>query len=167
MDAILSKGFVKQLKRRIEGWNFEAGILDDKEYKLPRPDNEDGSKPLGEYAGGDIRKASRVNSGLKISEVFRNLMIQSDIDLLQEPFEDNKSDIMKFTTQFLRFATGGKVSVKRVENLLQAVIRNPILRNDYGYRNTGETARAKGFFRPFFDTAQTFKAIKVKAKKVG
>lgn len=57
------------------------------------------------------------------------------------------------------------LSIKRVENLLQAVVRNPILKLEYG-DNTAITADMKGFDRHLFGTGQTFKAIKAKANRV-
>jgi hypothetical protein len=59
----------------------------------------------------------------------------------------------------------GRSEMKRVQNLLQAVIRNPILRGDYG-RNAMSTARNKGFNRLFIDTGQFFRAIKAKVTRV-
>lgn len=58
------------------------------------------------------------------------------------------------------------MSKKRLENLLQAIVRNPILRLEYG-KNTATAADNKGFDRHLFDTGQMFKAITARAKRVG
>lgn len=93
-------------------------------------------------------------------------MKRLNINLLQAPFKDaNNADIVKFMQAFLKSAVAGR-SMKRVENLLQAVVRNPILRLDYG-RNKSSTADAKGFDRHLFDTGQMFQAIKVKVNTRG
>jgi hypothetical protein len=54
------------------------------------------------------------------------------------------------------FGGGGR---QRVLNLLQAIVRNPILKHQYG-PNTSATADAKGFDRHLFDTGKMFKSIK-------
>jgi hypothetical protein len=51
-----------------------------------------------------------------------------------------------------------------MENLAQAIIRNPILRGDYG-SNSALTRKIKGFDRFMFDTGQLFQSIKAKVLK--
>lgn len=127
--------------------------------------------PLGKpqetksYAGGPVRKTSRVRSGKSISEIFIDMQKRLGINLLWKPFEDETTELNRFVKAFLMQATGGVRKLKRVENLLQAVVRNPILRLEYG-SNKASTADNKGFDRLNFDTGQTFKAIKAKAKRV-
>ncbi|WKV32907.1 putative neck protein [Bdellovibrio phage MAC3UK] len=162
----LSKGFAKRLASRIEQYDFEVGILTDGPHYDPVETNLFDSPELGQYAGGPVRKKTRVEGEKTIAEVFVANMERMNTDLLLEPFRSSKNaEITKFTTAFLRLATGGKITLKRVENLLQAVVRNPILRQDYG-GNTAPTADAKGFDRLLIDTAQMFKAIKARAKRV-
>ncbi len=54
---------------------------------------------------------------------------------------------------------------KRCENLLQAIVRNPILRGEYGKQGRS-TTRTKGFYSPMIDTAQLFKSIKASVKGI-
>jgi hypothetical protein len=70
---------------------------------------------------------------------------------------------MKFTKSFIDLVMG-RVPIKRVENLVQAIVRNPILRQDYG-TNEARTADAKGFDRHLIDTSQMFRALKARARK--
>lgn len=162
----LSKGFAQRLASRIEQYEFEVGILQDGPHFQPVETSLFDTPELGQYAGGPVRKKTREDSGKTISQVFVENMERMNTDLLAEPFRSSKNaEIMRFTQAFLRMATGGKITTKRVENLLQAVVRNPILRQDYG-GNTAATADAKGFDRLLIDTAQMFKSIRARAKRV-
>jgi hypothetical protein len=84
--------------------------------------------------------------------------------MLLAPFKQKSSDIIKFSRAYLNLIFANKPSIRNVENLLQAIVRNPILRGDYGH-NKKKTADAKGFDRHLFDTGQMFKAIKAKVTK--
>lgn len=151
MKIELSKTFAKKLSRRIEKYEFEVGILNDKTRYLPTDD-------IRQYAGGDVLKQSRQKSNITNADVLVGNMKRLNIDLLLRPFQETSSEIVRFTKEFLRMATGSKVSTKRIENLLQAVVRNPILRKEYG-DNTASTADLKGFNRHLFQTGQMFKSI--------
>lgn len=166
MKLTLGKSFGVKLQERIGRYEFEVGVLDDKPH-LPALESAFGLEPaLGSYAGGPIRKTNRMGeSTASIGEVFVQNQERLGIDMLKGPFQNDTSELNIFTTAFLKFAVGAKVSVKRVENLLQAVVRNPILREEYGTNNPA-TADMKGFDRHLFDTAQMFKAIKARAKRV-
>lgn len=164
MKLQLSKSFGKKLKSKIERYEFEVGVLDDKPHRDPVEHGLFDEPALGNYAGGPIRKATRTAGALSIGEVLVANMERLNINLLAKPFQDENSDIIKFTRAFLQ-NIAGKTSLKRVENLLQAIVRNPILKQEYGTNST-HTADAKGFDRHLIDTAQTFKAIKARAKRV-
>ncbi|AEG42316.1 hypothetical protein BdPhPhi1402_gp19 [Bdellovibrio phage phi1402] len=162
----LSKDFAKRLASRIEQYDFEVGILTDGPHYNPVETSLFDTPQLGQYAGGPVRKKTRIEGEQSVAQVFVANMERMNTNLLLEPFRSSKNqDIVRFTTAFLRLATGGKITIKRVENLLQAVVRNPILRQDYG-GNTAPTADAKGFDRLLIDTAQMFKAIRARAKRV-
>jgi hypothetical protein len=165
LKAQLSGSFLKSLTKTIEGYEFEVGVLQDKPHKLPVESPLFGPPNLREYAGGQIRPTSGIASELSIGDVLIENMKRLGINLLLEPFQNPDSELNRFTTAFLRFAAGKKGTLRRVENLLQAVVRNPILRQEYG-NNKGSTADNKGFDRHLFDTGQMFKAIKARAKRV-
>lgn len=165
MRLELGKSWVKKLKGRIEGYQFEVGILEDKPHRDPLMTGIFDQPQLGTYAGGPVRKATRQNGPNSIGEILVENMNRLNINLLLRPFEEKSSDILKFTKAFLKMATSKGMSIKRVENLLQAVVRNPILKQEYG-RNKRLTADGKGFNRHLFDTGQMFKAIKARAKRV-
>ena len=139
---------------------MEVGILDDKPHKDPLAETTT-------YAGGPVRKTGRQSSDQTTGDVLISNMERLGINLLSDPFQNEKStDILRFTQTFLKMAlSNGKVGQKRVENLLQAIVRNPILRQQYG-SNDLLTQIHKGFNRHLFDTGQMFKAIKARAKRV-
>jgi hypothetical protein len=103
---------------------------------------------------------------LTTGEILVENMKRLNINLLLRPFQEQNSQIMKFTRYFLQLVTKKPgISIKRVENLLQAIVRNPILQQEYG-GNSANTADDKGFDRHLFDTGQMFKAIKARVKRV-
>lgn len=166
MNLKMGNGWLKQLKRRVEQYEFEVGVLEDKDHKQPKHHGLLEQPQLGSYAGGPVRKATRESSGVMIGDVLVANQERLNTNLLLEPFQKKDTDLMKFTTYFLRFVCQVKgTSIRRVENLIQAVVRNPILNQEYG-QNTATTADNKGFSRHLFDTGQLFKAIKARAKRV-
>lgn len=153
----------KSLSRKVNGVEFEVGVLDDKPHMQPVTTPLFGAPNLKTYAGGPVRPTSRKPSGVTIGEVLVQNMERMNRNILLEPFRKKNSEILKFTNYFLRYIVGraGNSSVKRIENLLQAIVRNPILKQEYG-QNSAVTADMKGFDRLLFDTGQTFKAIRAR-----
>ncbi len=155
----LDRRFLNQARGYLEKYEFTVGVLEDRAHK----EAESKSKGLSSYAGGPTRKASNKNSGKTISEVSEDLRKNTGINIYTQPFFAKKNkDIVNFVREYF-FLCAGRTQKKRVENLLQAIIRNPILRGDYG-KNSAPTARIKGFNRFMIDTAQLFRAITAKVK---
>lgn len=171
MKLEFGKSFTRKLKGRIEQYEFEVGVLDDKPHRDPleasQYDPQAQLEILGTYAGGPIRKASRKAGEKSTGEILVENMERMNINLLARPFQETNSDIMRFTRAFMQMITTNPgMPKRRLENLLQAIVRNPILRQEYG-GNSSATADAKGFDRKLFDTGQMFKAIIARAKRVG
>jgi hypothetical protein len=80
----------------------------------------------------------------------------------------SNQDILKFSHAYVKeLLKGNGVSIvnnRRVKNLMQAIIRNPILRGDYRLHAKG-TKTKKGFERSLIDTGQFFRSIQVIIKK--
>lgn len=166
MKVELNKGFIKRMNARFEQYECEVGVLEDKDHREPIIAGLFEEAKLASYAGGPVRKASRKSSGLSVGDVLVDNMERLNINLLLEPFLKTNSEIMKFTRYFMGLAAGRKnISMKRIENLLQAIVRNPILNQEYG-ENTAAAADAKGFDRLLIDTGQMFKAIKARVTRV-
>lgn len=157
---MLDKRFKQRAQGRFGKYQFEVGVLQDGPHKVPRTGERGlgGKDVLSSYAGGPVRKKSNKVGPLSIAEVSAANREHLGFNYLIEPFERKTSDIIKFTKEFFRLAFG-RSEKRRAENLLQAVVRNPILRGDYG-SNAPLTKRIKGFDRKMIDTAQLFKAIK-------
>lgn len=160
LELKLDNRFLKKIKGTVEGYEFQVGVLQDKPHQVA----EDKKKGLTSYAGGPTRKKSRSRSGLTISQVSEKLRKHTGINLYTRPFKSTKNkDIVKFIAEFFNVVSG-RSQPRRLENLLQAVVRNPILRGDYG-RNSSVTRGIKGFDRLMIDTGQLFKSIIARAVK--
>ncbi len=147
--------FRKQAKGAIERYHFDVGVIQDSLHKNAVPKE----KGLKTYAGGPARRVGRKYGALTVRQVSEKLRKHLHINFYTAPFRSkNNGDLLKFLNSFFKLISG-KGSQKRLTNSLQAVVRNPILRGDYG-RNTSQTAKEKGFNRLMIDTAQLFKAIK-------
>lgn len=162
MKIELSKGLQKRIRGVFEKYEFEVGVLTDRPHFQAEQAELYKEPDLKTFAGGQARKISKVRSELTIGEIFVENMKRLNIDLLREPFKKKDAEINKLIREFFRFAFG-KSEAKRLENTLQAVVRNPILRQDYG-NNKASTADAKGFDRHLIDTAQMFRAITAKVR---
>jgi len=165
MNISFGNGWTKELKGRVEGFEFEVGILDDKPHRDPIETKLFESPQLGNYAGGPVRQASRQVGPETTAQIFINNQERMNIDLLGRPFREKNAEIIKFSNEFLKWVCKRGGSIRRVENLLQAIVRNPILNQEYG-GNKAATADSKGFDRLLFDTGQMFKAIIARAKRV-
>ncbi len=168
MQLKLDDRFKKTAKGMFEKYNFVVGILEDKAHKNPKRGVHGlkGQEIINIYAGGPVRQMSTTPGPLSVSEVSESFRKNTGINYLTEPFKKRDDKIIKFANEFLKLCFG-KSTRKRVENLLQAIVRNPILRGDYGH-NSRLTRKIKGFDRLGIDTGQLFKNIKasVRTKRV-
>lgn len=160
MQLILDKKFASKLKGRFGKYDFQVGVIEDKPYRRPLK-GEKGKKGvdvLTKYAGTTVRKASRRQSGLTVAQVSKKFREHLGFNYLSRPFSKKSSDLIKFCNEFLKMSFGHSEK-KRSENLLQAVVRNPMLKKELGY-NSPLTQKIKGFDHKGMDTAQLFKSIK-------
>lgn len=166
MRIVLDKRFKKNIAGRFGKYNFEVGVLDDGPYLKPKRGEPGlkGQEIINSYAGGPVRQKTRQASGKSISDISRANRERLGFNYLTKPFEKRSSDIIKFSNEFFKYAFG-KSQKRRLENLLQAIVRNPILRGDYG-QNSALTKKIKGFDRYMIDTAQLFKSIKARVIRV-
>ena len=163
----LDKRFQKKVKGMFGKYEFQVGVLEDAPHReAARGERgKKGKDVISSYAGGPIRKKSRKDSGLSIAQVSAENRKRLGYNYLTKPFERRSSDIIKFTDAFFKLVFG-RSEKKRAENLLQAIVRNPILRGEVGTQSM-LTSVIKGFNRPMIDTAQLFRAIRAKCKVVG
>lgn len=163
MNFKLDNRFKNRAKGLIEKYSFEVGVLEDGPHLEAKTGKRGlkGTDVISEYAGGPVRQKSRNSSGLTISDVSAENRKRLGKNYLTEPFKDRSSDIVKFSEAFFKMVFGMTGQENRIRNLLQAIVRNPILRGDYG-KNSALTKKIKGFDRSMIDTAQLFKAIKAR-----
>lgn len=159
MKFVLDKRFKNKISGKFEAYTFEVGILKNGPYKNPK------SKSFGfkSFAGGRARKVES-KSDKTLREVSK--WNRKKTNYLMAPFEDTSDksgDIKKFLNAFFSYVFG-RSTEKRLINTLQAVVRNPILRGDYG-PNARSTIRTKGFDRYMIDTGQLFKNILARVRK--
>lgn len=155
-DIKVGKQLRKQLRGAFGKYEFEVGILNDTTHRKAK-----GGK-LTSLAGGPARRKGKA-SEKTVAQIAASLRAKTRINYLTKPFTvKNNRDILRFGKSFFELCVG-KGQKKRVENYLQAIIRNPITRGDYG-RNTKLTATIKGFNRLMIDTGQFFKAIVARTK---
>ena len=141
------------LQKAIEKYSFDVGILDPVETRSGVKDTRK------ELAGGPARIGQK--DGGNMADLAREL--QEDYGWLTEPFEsDTNKDILDFADTYVKEVTKEKGSnTRRLENLMQAIVRNPILRGDYG-KNSKFTEKKKGFNRLMIDTGTFFNSIKAR-----
>jgi hypothetical protein len=151
------EGFAVKLKKQIEKYSFEVGILDDTSAKTAIKGT------LSNFAGGPVRKGFRDEFTPTMKELATDL--QEKYDWLNTPFKSEENrEIRNFGEEYVKqvIKDGEQPNIKRLENLMQAIVRNPILRGDYGH-NTPQAIQAKGFDRLMIDTGTFFKSIKARA----
>lgn len=159
LDTRANKRLSTLIIAKLEGHSFEVGVLDQNaKYKKPLPKSS-GHKA---FPKGMARKTGKA-SQYKISDIARFSFNAVGHNYFLRPFRRRDTEIMRFMKTFVNmfWKDRPKANAKRLENLIQAVVRNPIMRNEYG-RNKNSTARTKGFNKKLIDTAQLFRAIKAK-----
>ncbi len=170
MQLRISKTFAAKVEARYGRFRMEVGVLENAPH-LPPMERPAGAENFGanisSYAGGPVRKKGRDSAGMPtIAEVSAANRARLGFNYLTEPFKRKDSEIIQFSNTFFKMAAGRATSMRRrCENLLQAIVRNPILRGEYG-RQARSTTREKGFVRPMIDTAQLFKSLKARVRGV-
>lgn len=171
----LDKRFKKNVQGRIENFQFRVGILNDGPHYQAKTGKRGmkGQDVLKSFAGGPARQQTRKPNGTisSVSAAFSKFL---GFNYLTQPFQlehvgrgaGDRQLIIQFVDIFLKGAFG-RISNpnQRLQNLLQAIVRNPILRGDYGH-NSKLTKAIKGFDRLGIDTSQLFRGITAEARKV-
>lgn len=168
----LDNRFKKSMSGKYGDYDIEVGVIKDSKYKKPQRwklgdemNTTTGSRQsaLSYYAGGLIRKKSRTDSGKNISDVSEANRERLGVNFYTKPFRDRTKEVEFFIKNFFNYVWG-RTTNKRLENSLQACVRNPITRGEYGKQSSLTTA-IKGFYRPMIDTGQLHKAIKAQVKR--
>lgn len=145
----------KKISKEIGNYNFEVGILSDQPKKMRKKGSSKN------YAGLKVSAIGKTSPKVSLAQVAK--YTDNQFKWLKKPFTLSKNKEVIAVVKEIASQVFSKKSTdnKRLENAVQAVIRNPILRGDYG-SNALSTIKQKGFNKLGIDTAQMFKAIKAK-----
>lgn len=166
----MDKRFKNRVMGRYDRYTFETGVAD-KPHRMPKEprvlkSGKLGKTPkLGSLEGGPVRKTVRQTKSTNLKIAIKN---QRKYKFMTAPFQKRTSkDLRAFIKAFFNLAAGKIKKKSDVAKLVLAVVRNPILRGDYG-RNTMITRQIKGFNRLMIDTGQMFKSLRayVRSRRV-
>jgi len=151
----IKSDIAKKMQREIGLYNFEVGILSNAPKKLRK------KGATKSFAGLTVSASGKSSPKTSLAEVAK--YNDNRFGWLKKPFKIAGNKEVLAVVKEISAQVFGKKSPnnKRLENAVQAVIRNPILRGNYG-NNAASTIRQKGFNKLGIDTAQFFKAIKAK-----
>lgn len=167
-EIYLDRSLEQVLIKRFAPYSFQVGILQNGPHYAamePTTRGKNKGKPrLKSFAGGPARRQSRTPDGT-LAGVSKDVRRFLGFNYLMRPFEKDTParSLIGQTMASLALSEGKIRSKRRLENLAQAIVRNPILSRKYG-RNKRATAKRKGFNRKLIDTGQLFKAITAKVK---
>lgn len=150
-----SNGLAKNIARRIGNYEFEVGILKDQSKAIPN------RKSTAKYAGLDVSAVKKRDKRVSLAYVAGRM--QKKFGWLTRPFKIKQNvDVGRVVKEIAKQVfSKNSTNNKKLENAVQAVVRNPILRGDYG-KNSREAEAAKGFDKLGIDTGQFFKNIKAR-----
>jgi hypothetical protein len=155
---IKSKDIAKKMTKKIGLYKFEVGILENAPKKLRK------KGATKNYAGLRVSGSGKASPKVSLTEVAK--YTDNQFKWLKKPFKiiQNKEVIAVVKELCGQVFAKKSIDNNRLQNAVQAVIRNPILRGDYG-NNKASTIKQKGFNKLGIDTAQMFRAIRAKRIK--
>ncbi len=143
------------LSKRLGKYEVEVGLLED----APAAKWKKERKRL---AGGPANKEAGSDKNTTLREVFAHWAQVYNLLLAPLRAEGNKDVVEVIGRMVADLVTLGRQK-QQFLNAVQALIRNPISRGDYG-KNSKEWAKAKGFNRLLINTGKMFKNIKARFK---
>lgn len=148
-------GLKNFINKRLGAYSVEVGILIDG----PEKTAAQGTK---NFYGGPARKSGKA-SGVSLRAVLEKFDALYNLlyGAWARPQNKEVAIVVKEMITDMNKSTADK---RRFLNAAQAVVRNPILRGDYG-QNSPQTAKIKGFNRLLIDTGTMFKNIKARLVK--
>lgn len=153
---IKGKGLDKIIQVELDKYQVELGILKNEPKKLPLYGQ------FKTYAGIRLLRDSKNTSGTLVDVA---IDLDNRFKWLRKPFaSQNNKEVVQVVNDIVK-SMNGRADKQRVLNGMQAIIRNPILRGEYG-QNSQKTAKEKGFNKLLMATGQFFKNIKARFKNV-
>lgn len=149
------KNLSKKLTFKLEKYEVQVGLLEDKKRKKPL------FRKFKNYAGKRLLREGGVSKGASLVKVAEYL--DKQFKWLRKPFLlKNNKEVVIVLNDIVK-DMNGRGDKQRILNGFQAVVRNPILRGEYG-RNNARWAKIKGFDDALMMTGQFFKNIKARFK---
>lgn len=150
---IEGSGFAEAIQVELDKYQMEVGILND----VPKYAAAKGK--FKNYAGMIVAAVGK-KTGRGLAEVAQDL--DRRFHWLERPWriEANQA-VQEVVNDIARSCNADHMNKQRVLNGVQAVVRNPIMRGDYG-RNSNKTAQEKGFDKLLIWTSQFFQNIKAR-----
>lgn len=154
MSAEVQNNVVNVFEKALGDLDITVGIIKDEPEREPKDSQKYGLK---KFAGMQARKSGKQGETM-VSEVA--LELEKQHGWLSQPWTSVKNaEVIAVAcglAETLNKGTGNKL-----RNAVQAIVRNPILRGDYG-NNAPYTEIAKGFNKLMVDTGTFFKNIVAK-----
>ena len=150
------KNLSKKLNFKLAKYEVQVGLLEDKKRKKPK------FNEFKNYAGKKLLREGGFSKGASMVEVAEYL--DRKYKWLRKPFLIiNNKEVVLVLNDIVKDMNGQDLK-QRILNGFQAVVRNPILRGEYG-KNTSPWAKKKGFNQLLMMTGQFFKNVKARFKK--
>lgn len=146
----------KRLAFKLEKYEVEVGLLSDKKRNKPI------FGQYKSYAGKTLLREGGVSTGASLVEVAEYL--DKHYKWLRKPFLIAKNKELVTVLNDIVKDMNGQDLKKRILNGFQAVVRNPILRGEYGF-HSAKWAKKKGFNHLMMMTGQFFKNVNARFKK--
>lgn len=162
INISLPDDFLKKEVEAFESQRVRVGILSDSYARKPKSK----SQGLSTLKGSSFprRKIKSANKNLKLSELAA--FMDERYGVFSKAMDNpNNATLLKIQKEFLKVLAGGKADENQIKNAAIALIRNPILRLDYG-SNATATTENKGFNMPMVDTGYFFTNIKAEYTNV-
>lgn len=150
------KDSIEDLEKELNSFLKKNSILFGVENKIEKTplSKEQGLK---NFAGGSARKISAKQSKNTTTDLAEKF--EEEYGIFSKPASNPKNkEVIEVVDDLMDMYFLKRDLKKRAQNGAQAVVRNPILRGDYG-NNTNKTVNIKGFDRLMIDTGQFFNSI--------
>lgn len=155
LEFLASERLTSFIGKRLGKYDVEVGVLEDGPEK-------NWKRQQKSFHGGPANKTAGNNKNETLRAVFAKWNLRYQLLLAPLRAAGNKDVVEVIGRMVADLGTLGKQK-QQFLNAVQALIRNPIMRGDYG-KNSKEWAKAKGFNRLLINTGAMFNAIKARFK---
>ncbi|GLT13902.1 hypothetical protein [Vibrio algivorus] len=151
------------LEKEVESFNqhhIRIGILD-KNKVVKRADHDEPLKSFQGKQASRVMRGSKGKTNLKLTKLAEYLDTRYGVFSKAEYHFANQ-DVIRVTNELVKLFDAGNQSpeqIRRIESAARALIRNPIMRKDFG-SNAHATISGKHFDWPMVDTGAFFNSIK-------